>query len=102
MDSSGARRAIVVLCMDRTGSSLCTNILRLLGAELGEDLLGPGPNNEHGFWESREILRINEGILATLGFTWQNNSTLLSPFPSDWWHSDGLSNLRAVAIQHVH
>jgi hypothetical protein len=64
-------KAVFVLGMHRSGTSALTRVLNLLGMELGPDLLPAQPgNNEHGFWEPREIVRLNRRALAALGYSW--------------------------------
>jgi len=46
--------------------------------------------NAKGYFESKEISRIQDAILQTMGMTWQT-SALFVPFPSNWW--------RSVAVQ---
>ncbi len=74
-------RVIVVLGMHRSGTSLVARALNLLGVELGEDLLPPGPDNPTGYWESQTIMDINEALLAALGMTWDS---VLPIDPSEW------------------
>jgi glycosyltransferase involved in cell wall biosynthesis len=75
------RRLIVVLGMHRSGTSLLARALNLLGVDLGEDLLPPGPDNPTGYWESQTIMDINETVLAALGMTWDS---VLPINPGDW------------------
>lgn len=56
--------------MSRSGTSLTTRILNVLGVDLGaeEDLLEPiAAENPSGFWEHERIMKLNEEILATFG-----------------------------------
>lgn len=62
--------AVCVLGMSRSGTSLTTRILNVLGVDLGaeEELMEPiADDNPAGFWEHEEIKDLNEDILATLG-----------------------------------
>lgn len=74
-------RVIVLLGMHRSGTSLVARALNLLGVELGEDLLPPGPDNPTGYWESQTIMDINETLLGALGMTWDS---VLPIDPSEW------------------
>jgi hypothetical protein len=70
VSSRPGRLPICVLGMSRSGTSLTTRILNLLGVQLGaaEDLMNPIPgDNPTGFWEHEEIKDLNEQILLTLG-----------------------------------
>jgi hypothetical protein len=68
----------------------------LLGAELGDDLVQPGPDNPDGFWEHAEAVRINEALLEDLGRTWYD----MREMPNDWQASDAaakaLSQIEAL------
>lgn len=56
------RKAIIVLGM-RSGSSLVTGILQMLGVELGGPLLQPSPDNPKGFFELAPLVRFNEKLV---------------------------------------
>ncbi|MFM9194768.1 MAG: glycosyl transferase family 1, partial [Planctomycetia bacterium] len=57
--------------MHRSGTSLLAALLRMAGVELGSDLLvGEAAENSKGFWEHRDVVRINDEILARLGLSW--------------------------------
>ena len=58
------KHAILVLGMHRSGTSPLTRVLNLLGAKLPNNVMPPAPNNnEQGFWESRDLMVINDDIL---------------------------------------
>lgn len=94
------RRVVVILGMDRSGTSLCSRILNLLGVDLGTEMVPPNIDNEHGFWESVEILEINNRVLSALGFNW-HDSALLQPFPPAWWRSQAVAECRDNALNIV-
>jgi glycosyltransferase involved in cell wall biosynthesis len=60
------KQLLVVLGMHRSGTSAIARGLQVLGASLGDALLPAGFDNPKGFWEDRDILRINEALLAEL------------------------------------
>ena len=64
------RKVLFVLGMHRSGTSAATRLVNLLGAELGSNLVTPGPDNPDGFWEHAEAVSINEDLLSGLGRTW--------------------------------
>src|SRR5690606_949545 len=70
--------ALVVLGMHRSGTSALTHALSTLGAELPGD---PIPklefNNPEGFWESTEVLGVNEALLQGIDSNWD-----------DWFKAD--------------
>lgn len=63
-------RAIWVLGMHRSGTSLTAGLLRLLGADLGpqDGLLPPDArDNPKGYWERQEVNDLNNELLGRLG-----------------------------------
>jgi hypothetical protein len=61
---------LVVLGMHRSGTSVLTGTLGLLGATLPTDLLEADPFNAKGHFESKSVLRINDEMLQALGTAW--------------------------------
>ena len=45
-----ADAGLLVLGMHRSGTSMFTRALNLLGMELGQPLMAPQPDNPKGFW----------------------------------------------------
>lgn len=71
------RHAILIAGMHRSGTSALTKVINLLGYGLPENLLAPSPNdNPLGFWESEEVMTLNNDILASLGSNWNDWSPL--------------------------
>jgi O-antigen biosynthesis protein len=73
-------RVLLVLGMHRSGTSAATRVLNLLGANLGDNLVEPGPDNPDGFWEHAEAVRINDALLEGLGRTWYD----MREMPQNW------------------
>ncbi len=88
-------RIICVLGMHRSGTSLITGLLNLLGVYLGppEHLIEPQADNPKGFWEHEEITKLNDEILAVLGGTWHEPPAL----QLGWEGAAQLSSLRKRA-----
>jgi len=61
---------IVVLGMHRSGTSLITRGLQVLGIELGNKLLQPLGDNSKGFFEDLDVLDLNIRLLNHLGLDW--------------------------------
>lgn len=61
--STSRRKAILVLGMHLSETSVFTCTLRLLAADLPSDLMPPWPgNNETGFWEGTDIRDIHDEL----------------------------------------
>jgi hypothetical protein len=89
-------RAIWVLGMHRSGTSLAAGALRLLGADLGppDGILPPDPNdNPRGYWEQRAVIDLNNELLVRLG----GSSWAPPALPPDWHERDDLDDLRERA-----
>jgi len=88
-------RAILVLGMHRSGTSALTRCLNLLGADLGNNLVPPAPdNNRMGFWEHAEVVQIHEELLAALGRSWCDARAL----PEGWLHTEAAQAARARLV----
>jgi len=89
-----SRRALFILGMHRSGTSLAAGIARLAGVDLGRNLLvGEAAENPRGFWEHRDILAIDEELLAAISLTW----SVPTPLPDGWLDHPRVSPLRERA-----
>lgn len=70
---------IFVLGMHRSGTSAVTRVLGLLGVHLGNpsEMNPTDDGNPRGYWERREVLALDEEILAALEASW------CEPLPAD-------------------
>jgi hypothetical protein len=57
------RKALLVVGMSRSGTSLTAHALNALGAALPDQVLGPSLGNPLGHWEPTELVVLNEHIL---------------------------------------
>jgi hypothetical protein len=66
------RDGVVVLGMHRSGTSLATRLVSLVGPSVcrGDDLLAAHAGNARGHWESCSMVRLNDALLGRLGATW--------------------------------
>jgi hypothetical protein len=63
-------RSIVVLGMHRSGTSVLTRVINLLGVPLCRaDDVYSAPDNPTGHWESRSLVAFNERLLGAFGGT---------------------------------
>ena len=65
-------RIYVILGMHRSGTSALTLGLNILGIDIGNKLLPPGPDNPKGYGEDIDILNLNEEMLDHLGLKWNS------------------------------
>lgn len=81
---------IFVLGMHRSGTSAFAGMLKLLGAELGADLMQPWADNPKGFFENNKIWQFNQEMLEQCGATWED------PFlyGIDWHEKHGLKRFK--------
>src|SRR4029453_4502858 len=93
-------RLVCVLGMHRSGTSLITRMLNVLGVYLGpnERLMKPQEDNPRGYWEHQLITDLNDAILARLGGSWHEPPT----FSPDWGRAAGLADLRRKAQAVIH
>ncbi len=66
------RVALLVAGMHRSGTSALTRILNLLGAQLPSNLWQPQEDNVTGFWESQNVTRLNDELLAEAHSCWDS------------------------------
>jgi lipopolysaccharide biosynthesis protein len=87
-------QVVVVLGMHRSGTSVLTSGLQVLGINLGEAFVEPTPDNPRGYWEHRAIVGLNERILHTLGMDWDS----ICPVTWPREHDQATSALEAEAL----
>lgn len=87
-------RAVIVLGMHRSGTSVITRGLKTLGVHLGTDLLGPRPDNPTGFWEDRAVMNLNERIFKVIGMKWHTVSII-----GNVWESSAMNALTMEAVK---
>ncbi len=75
--ANGERRCVLVLGMHRGGTSVVTRIISLLGADLPQSLMRSKEDNPRGYWESSELTRLHDQLLACGGSRWDD----WQPFP---------------------
>ena len=95
------RRAVVVLGMHRSGTSLLAAMLQVLGVDLGQDLLRDGvPDNEEGYWEHAGIVACQEAVLEAVERAWYRPEGLL-PMPPGWWRRPEIGPQRRRLVEIV-
>jgi hypothetical protein len=63
---------IIVLGAHRSGTSLVTRLINMMGAyfAIGETALGANEENPKGFWERWDVIAANDSILKHYGCAW--------------------------------
>ena len=57
---------------------MLSNILHESGISMGSDLLGASPSNPHGHFEEKQVIEMNQRILARQGGDWTNDHAVTS------------------------
>jgi len=86
---------ICTVGMHRSGTSVVSRLLNLLGVHLGTDdsMMKAANDNPKGFWEHQPLVMINEEILGRFGGCWDAPPV----FPPAWAEDPVLEDLRARA-----
>lgn len=81
--------------MHRSGTSLTTRVLNILGVELGshERLRGATVENPDGYWEHRGLMEVNIELLRRLG----GDGRRVPDLPDQWWEDAAFEDLRERA-----
>ncbi|MBM9513717.1 hypothetical protein [Desulfogranum marinum] len=66
------KTCIFVVGMHRSGTSALTGLLKILGVELGEQLMEPLADNPKGFFENQRVYELNEEIIKHFGSRWDD------------------------------
>lgn len=90
LSSDSVQRAFIVLGMHRSGTSALTGVLHALGVDLGSNLSDAQPYNPKGLWEHREIVAIDEQIMARMGRLYDDVRLM----PEKWWEQDDVQVFR--------
>jgi hypothetical protein len=89
------KTALLVLGMHRSGTSALGGALARLGVEPPKTLLQADSTNERGYFESIEIMRLNDLILASAGSAWDD----WRAFNGSWLKSSTAESFKPKAIE---
>lgn len=90
------KQLVVVLGMHRSGTSVVTRGLQVLGVDLGVSLMSASAgNNDKGFWEDTGFNELNVELLASIGHEWHS----LAPVLEDEWRQPVVESFRLRAIE---
>jgi hypothetical protein len=82
----------VVLGMHRSGTSLTSHLLSLLGLDMADEI-SPDANNPRGHWERWEIVAMNSEVLHYLGQDFYDPGHA-RPLPNGWWVDPAIRRIR--------
>ena len=68
---------LFVVGMHRSGTSLVTKSLEVVGVELGTQLIPAADDNPKGFFEDEDCVKLNEAILASMDLRWDIPTLML-------------------------
>ena len=90
------KKAICILGMHRSGTSVLARAVNLLGVYAGpqDRLLQPNEYNIDGYWEHQEIVNLNDRLLKLHSKSWDS----ILPMPEGWWELSEITPYRREAI----
>jgi hypothetical protein len=94
-----APRIVTVLGMHRSGTSLCANMLQMLGVDMAE-ASGAGPANERGHWERARINDLNDLVFTAFGRRWADASHVLA-LPEGWLDDARVQQVQAALVGYM-
>src|SRR5512140_2863373 len=84
-----SNKSIVILGMHRSGTSAFAGALAHLGVATGGRLLSAQEEiNSKGYWEHKDVVRINDELLFALHSPWHDTR----PLPAGWWRQDSVAS----------
>jgi hypothetical protein len=82
----------VVLGMHRSGTSLTSHLLSLLGLDMADEI-SPDANNQRGHWERWELVHLNNEVLQYLGRDFYDPRHAQA-LPRGWWTDPAVRRIR--------
>ncbi len=86
---------LVVIGMHRSGTSMCSNMLHMLGADMA-DQIHAGPANAKGHWERPGLVDMNDTLFGFFRRQWGSPAHVLE-LPEPWLSDPRVSDVRAGA-----
>jgi len=92
------KKVVCILGMGRSGTSMTTRVINLMGIFLGEtENMMPANKdvNAEGFWEHLKIVDIHDEILNEFNSSWESTK----PLPDKWWQLPKIEEYRDKLIK---
>ncbi len=98
-----AKPIVMVLGMHRSGTSLCSHVLSVLGVDMADRMFPPGSetaafDNPRGHWERWEIVAFHDRVLAHFNRGYWTPSHDL-PLPAGWWADPEIAAIRREMVE---
>jgi len=90
----------VVIGMHRSGTSMCANLLHVMGADMGDENFNVSPANARGHWERPDLVGTNDNVFVTFRRQWALPSHILS-LPEGWLAHARVQELRRAAANNL-
>ena len=87
---------ILVVGPHRSGTSFLTQIISILGGDLGKTLMLPSHDNPRGFWENQKIVDTHDRLLQDFEKDWTTAPALPNGFENSQFATDAITDLKDI------
>lgn len=72
------KKGIIIFGMHRSGTSLVTKIINMMGCDAGpeQNMIYPDIYNPKGYWENLDIVKLNDRLLYSIDCSWWKISSI--------------------------
>ena len=88
-------KAIVILGMHRTGTSVLSACLKIMGVHFGQSLTQPNLSNQSDFFDNKDLVLIHDLLLRDLGCQW----SMIGSLPAGWLESEAANAAKERIIK---
>jgi len=85
---------VFVIGMHRSGTSAMTRVINLMGARVPKNLMQASSDNQSGYWESEDFVKINNQLLNLADSSWFDSNEI----PVSWFRSIEVNEIKFKAI----
>ncbi len=96
-DTPARATAVLILGMHRSGTSALSRVLNLQGLDIASRLVPASENNRTGFWESEELVALQDELLERFGQRWHD----IPPLPPGWWDAEPATGFRQRLLDYL-